>query len=190
MDSEYFSKINLALEVAAKAHLKQKRKGTDIPYIIHPAGVALILSQEGYSEDLIIAGILHDVVEDTEIKLDFIRMNFGDKIAAIVEGCTEPDKFWSWKKRKCHTIELLKTASMDIKLVSCADKLHNIRTMITDYKKFGEKVWKRFKAGREEYEWYFNSVLDSLYIGVDEKDTKLFNKFKSEVESFFGKKEN
>jgi (p)ppGpp synthase/HD superfamily hydrolase len=189
MDSEYFNKINLALEVAAKAHLKQKRKGTDIPYIIHPMGVALILSQEGYSEELIIAGILHDVIEDTAIKPDYIRKNFSDKVAMIVEGCTEPDKFWSWKKRKFHTIEFMKSAPLEIKIVACADKLHNIRTMITDYKKHGEKVWKRFKAGREEYEWYFRSLIESFYLDEQSKDVKLFSKFKTEVESFFSKQE-
>jgi (p)ppGpp synthase/HD superfamily hydrolase len=188
MDSGYFNKINLALEVAAKAHVKQRRKGTNIPYIFHPAGVALILSQEGYSEDLIIAGILHDVVEDTNIKLDFIRKNFGENVANIVEGCTEPDKFWSWKKRKLHTIELLKTSHMDIKIVSCADKLHNIRTMITDHNKTGEKVWKRFKAGREEYEWYFRSLIESFYFTPNSADIKIFERFKTEVDNFFGKK--
>ena len=177
--------INLALEISAKAHSKQKRKGTDIPYIIHPVGVALILSKYGYSDDFIIAGLLHDTVEDTSVTLKDIEKLFGKEIADIVDGCTEPNKFWSWKKRKMHTIELLKTASEGIRTVSCADKLHNIGTMKNEFENIGEKVWKRFKVGREEYRWYFQSIVEVICNNENQKP--LFNEFKNEVENFFGK---
>jgi (p)ppGpp synthase/HD superfamily hydrolase len=177
--------INLALEIAAKAHKHQRRKGTNIPYIVHPFSVALILSNAGFSEEIIAAGILHDVVEDTLISTNYIKKNFGEKVAEIVKGCTESNKFFSWKKRKEHTIQFLKTASFDIRVVSCADKLDNIRAIARAYEKNGEKVWKRFKKGKEEQEWYYKELVKSLYDDEYCK-IKIFQEFKTEVENFFG----
>jgi (p)ppGpp synthase/HD superfamily hydrolase len=179
--------INLALEVAAKAHKHQKRKGTNIPYIVHPFGVALILSQAGFSEELIVAGILHDVVEDTLISLNYIKENFGERVARIVEGCTESNKFFTWKSRKEHTLQFLKTASYDIKIVACADKLDNIRAIVKTYSIYGEKIWKRFKKGREEQKWYYKGLVESLCNDDSYCKIKIFQQFKNEVENFFDK---
>ncbi|MCK4430970.1 MAG: HD domain-containing protein, partial [Candidatus Aminicenantes bacterium] len=92
--------INLAIEVAAKAHKGHVRKYTDIPYISHPFGVAIILSRCGCSDELIAAGLLHDVVEDTSISLGDISQMFGDEVTTIVYGCTEQDKSQPWMVRK------------------------------------------------------------------------------------------
>ena len=111
--------IDFAIEMAVKAHRGQPRKHTDIPYIIHPIGIALLLAQSDCSDELITAGLLHDTTEDTPIGLEDIRDQFGEVIASIVEGCSEPDITLDWEDRKKHTIEFLKTASLDIRIVAC-----------------------------------------------------------------------
>src|ERR1043165_5018773 len=106
--------LDLVIEVAAKAHSGQFRKGTDIPYIAHPYAVGMILARAGCAEEMIAAGILHDTVEDTDLTLEYIKETFGERVAAIVEGCSEPDKSATWEERKRHTIEYLRTAPWEV----------------------------------------------------------------------------
>lgn len=154
--------IEKALQLASKSHEGQYRKNTDIPYIIHPVAVGMLLMKHGYSEEIVAAGILHDTVEDTPLTIEEIEREFGGKIAEIVEGSSEPDKSLPWKARKEHTIEFLKTAPEVIRAVVCADKLHNIRSIISDYEREGEKVWNRFNAGKEQQKWYYTNIVESL----------------------------
>jgi (p)ppGpp synthase/HD superfamily hydrolase len=154
--------IEKALQVASLAHEKQYRKRTRIPYIIHPVAVGLLLMKAGYDDDLIAAGILHDTIEDTDLTLVDLEVSFGKKIAEIVAGCSEPDKSLSWKDRKEHTIEFLKTASEEIRVVACADKLHNIKSIRRDYEQQGNEVWERFNAGKHQQEWYNRNIVKSL----------------------------
>ncbi|MFS0635375.1 HD domain-containing protein [Mesobacillus foraminis] len=116
----------------------------------------------GYEDDIIAAGILHDCVEDTELTIDQLKNVFGLKIASIVEGCSEPDKSLPWETRKEHSIEFLKGASEDIRAVACADKLHNIKSIIADFNQEGDKVWQRFNRGKVQQEWYYRSIAESL----------------------------
>lgn len=155
------NRIEEALEVAAQAHNGQYRKGTQTPYISHPYAVGLILMNEGCSEEVVIAGILHDTVEDTDLTLECIKNRFGHSIAEIVDGCSE-DKSLRWRERKTERIEALKTASAEVCLVTCADKLHNLRTVISEFDTIGDVVWERFHGGIEAQAWYYRSVLDSL----------------------------
>ena len=178
-------RINKALEFSARAHLTQKRKGTDIPYITHPYAVGMILTNAGCPEELVIAGILHDTVEDTEVNLGQIETEFGSTVAAIVSGCSEPDKQKSWQERKQHTLDILGSAPESVQIVACADKLHNIRTIIGEYKRIGDNVWARFKAGKKEQSWYYHGLIDSLSCCSDEF-RPLFREFKHAVESIFG----
>nr|WP_263323418.1 HD domain-containing protein [Neobacillus sp. Marseille-Q6967] len=154
--------IEKALQVASIGHKNQVRKNTDIPYITHPVTVGIMLMKAGYSDELVAAAILHDTVEDTSITLEKIQQEFGPGIAEIIEGCSEPDKSLPWKNRKEHTIEFLKTASEEIRVVVCADKLHNIRSIIKDYEQIGDNVWERFNAGKEQQKWYYTNVVKSL----------------------------
>ena len=96
---------------------------------------------------MVVAGILHDTVEDTSLTLDYIREKFGSGVAQIVQGCSEPDKSLPWEQRKQHTVEFLKTASLEVRAVTCADKLHNLLTIIADYELVGDNVWDRFSRG-------------------------------------------
>ncbi|MFT4415937.1 HD domain-containing protein [Fredinandcohnia humi] len=175
--------VEKAIMVASKAHDGQYRKLTNIPYITHPLGVGLLLIRNNARPELVAAGILHDTVEDTEITVEDIREAFGEEIAEIVEGCSEPDKALAWEERKEHTISFLRTASEDIRTVACADKLHNIRSIIKDYGENGEKVWSRFKRGREKQEWYYRSVINSLGYA---STFPLLEELKKEVDSLFG----
>lgn len=154
--------IEKALQIASMTHENQYRKRSRIPYITHPVAVGMILMKEGYDEEMIAAGILHDTVEDTALSLSDIENLFGPRIAEIVKGCSEPDKSLSWEERKKHTIEYLKTAPPEIRAVACADKLHNIRSIIADYEVVGDKVWEKFKRGRDKQKWYYTKVAESL----------------------------
>lgn len=114
--------LDRAIEFAVDAHGDGTRKGTAIPYITHPFGVALLLAQQGCSKEVIAAGLLHDVVEDTEFGEKHIRSRFGDTVANIVKGCSEPGKGKdSWEVRKTHTHEFLKSANVAVKMVACAE---------------------------------------------------------------------
>src|SRR4030042_864514 len=150
--------INQAIEVAARVHQKQFRKGTDIPYITHPYAVGMLLLHAGCSEEIIVAGLLHDTIEDTSLTLEDIRALFGERVAGIVKGCSEPDRSLSWEVRKLHTLEYLRTAPIEVRWVACADKLHNIRTIIEDFHKVGDLVWNKFHRGRKEQEWYYRGL--------------------------------
>ena len=109
------SLLDTAIEVAARTHRDQLRKGTDVPYIAHPYGVGLMLARAGYDEEVIVAGILHDTVEDTDVTLEQVEEMFGARVAGIVRGCSEPDKDLSWEVRKRHTMKQLATASMEVR---------------------------------------------------------------------------
>lgn len=154
--------IEKALQLAAQAHEGQYRKRSNIPYITHPVAVGMILLKAGYEEDIVAAGILHDTVEDTELTLSRLQKEFGPRIASIVEGCSEPDKSLPWEKRKEHSIEFFKKAPEEIRAVASADKLHNVRSILLDYEREGDRVWGKFIRGKDQQEWYYRSIIDSL----------------------------
>ncbi len=153
--------IEEAIEVAAEAHHGQYRKGTQTPYITHPYAVGLLLMSAGCSEPVIVAGILHDTVEDTPLTLGFIAERFGTRIAAIVDGCSE-NKALRWRARKTERIEALRSASPEVCTVTCADKLHNLRTIIAEHEVIGDTVWERFHGSVADQAWYYRSVLAAI----------------------------
>jgi len=179
--------VDRAIEFAVKAHKKQKRKGTSNSYVTHPFAVAVLLAKAGCSKEVIAAGILHDVVEDARIKPERIRKEFGGKVAYIVEKCSEPDKRRPWEKRKQHTLDSLKEGELEVIFVACADKLHNIRTIARDYRAVGEKIWRRFRRGREEQRWYYESLVEALrFRDGDPAYQKLYKEFRKKVREVFG----
>lgn len=180
------TRIDRAIEFATKAHQKQFRKSSNIPYISHPFGVVMLLKEAGCEEDVVIAGLLHDIVEDTSYTLKDIKIRFGDKVAEIVDGCSEPNRTASWEERKQHTITFLKTAPFDIKLVTCADKLHNIRTISSGFLSVGESFWDRFSRGYSDQKWYYISLVDSFFEGLENQpENSLFHQFKNQVQLLF-----
>ena len=159
-------RIAKALALAVEAHDGQKRKGTDIPYVAHPMGVAAIALDYGATEDQAIAALLHDVLEDGGPQFtSVIRERFGERVLAIVEGCTDsvPDaqgRRAEWKDRKLHYLDHLATASDEIILVSGADKLHNARAIVGDLQSVGREVFDRFTAGRDGTLWYYRQLAE------------------------------
>jgi len=153
--------IDEAIIFAAKKHSGQPRKGTDIPYIVHPVEVMKILIENKCSEKVIIAGILHDTIEDANVSPNKIKNKFGKDILQIVQSESE-DKSKTWEERKQATIDHLKTASLETKLVCCADKLSNIRSMASDKNIVGNKLWERFNAPKERIQWYYKGVSSAL----------------------------
>lgn len=176
--------IDKALQIASMAHEGQYRKNTKIPYISHPVAVGMILQEAGYKKEMVAAGVLHDTVEDTDLSLEDIEREFGKDIALLVEGCSEPDKSLSWEERKQHTIDFLKNAPEEIRVVACADKLHNVRSIRLDAEKSGEQVWNRFRRGKEQQEWYYRNVIDSLGAA---SNFPLLKQLEMEVEQLFKK---
>jgi (p)ppGpp synthase/HD superfamily hydrolase len=175
--------IEQAIEFATTAHDGQYRKATKIPYITHPMTVGMILLKNGYSEQIIAAGILHDTVEDTDITLDQIRENFGEHIADIVRGATEENKQLSWEERKEATLRHIAKESKDVCLVVCADKLHNLRSIRKSIEVIGEKAWQRFNRGRDKQEWYYRGIVKELKNQL--QDEKIYKELSDEVEKVF-----
>jgi (p)ppGpp synthase/HD superfamily hydrolase len=180
--------IERAIEFASRAHARQVRKGTDIPYITHPYAVGMILARAECEPDVIAAGLLHDTVEDTPTTPTEINQIFGARIAEIVEGCTEPDKSLPWETRKQHTLASLRDASPDVRLVALADKLHNVQAMLRDHQRLGEALWARFRRGKALQAWYYRGMLESLRPSAQDgaAQVRLYRELEKGVLALFG----
>jgi GTP pyrophosphokinase len=156
----------LAFQFAAEKHKGQVRKTSTIPYVAHLMGVASLVLEAGGDEDLAIAALLHDVVEDCggAPMLKEVRRRFGSRVARVVDGCTDADTLPKppWRERKETYIRHLKSADADTRLVSAADKLNNVRSILSDYREIGELVWARFNGGREGTLWYYRTLRDEF----------------------------
>lgn len=176
-----------AFQFAAKHHSGQTRKASAIPYITHLMGVASLVLEAGGDEDLAIAALLHDVVEDCggAPMLKEVRRSFGKRVAEIVDGCT--DAYESpkppWRERKESYIRRLKKEGSDTRLVSAADKLNNIRSIIADYRSEGESVWSRFNRGREGTLWYYRTLRDEFLRHPPNRVTRELDLAVKELES-------
>jgi len=148
-----------AIELAARAHHGQVRKGTEVPYLVHPLAVAAILIRVRSPEHLVIAGILHDTLEDTPLTSGEIRARFGPQVADLVIGLSEPDKGAPWEERKRHTLVFLEEeAGEELILVALADKLDNIRTVREGLAEEGDAYWQRFNRPEADQAWYFREL--------------------------------
>lgn len=154
--------IRKAAAFAEQAHRGAVRKGTVIPYITHPLEAAVIVASVTEDPELIAAALLHDVIEDAGVSRRQLEEEFGKRVADLVAAETE-DKTKSWKERKGATLEHLKTASREEKLVVLGDKLSNIRCTARDYFLLGEQIWERFNEKRkEQHGWYYLGVAERL----------------------------
>ena len=152
-------KIEKAIATAVKLHKNQKRNGDGTtPYIVHPVSVALIMAPYIKNEDVIAAAILHDVLEDTNIKHSEFKKLFGKKIYNLVKDVSDKNPKDSWHDRKDAYLKYLKQASKEACLIACADKIHNLTSMSDAYKKFGDSIWKRFSTSKEEKIKFYESV--------------------------------
>lgn len=169
-DQELLSfEIERALRWGAVAHEGQHRKGAKVPYYEHVVGVALILDRLGFEESVVIAGLLHDVVEDTEATLDQVRDRFGDTVARTVEACSEiktdaAGRKRPWIDRKRDHLAALVDAPVEVRAVILADKLQNLVSIAYDLEE-GRPVWSIFNATRADVLWYYRAAVDLVGTG-------------------------
>ncbi len=186
------SRLEHALVFAARLHREQQRKGSGVPYVSHLLAVAAIVMEHGGDEDEAIAALLHDAIEDqggAKTREKILR-RFGERVTGIVEGCTDSDTIPKppWEARKRVYIRRLGEKSASVRLVCAADKLHNARSILSDYRNLDEEIWERFEGRKEGTLWYYRSVLDMLLRSgrtplVDELDRVV-----SEIERLAGRR--
>lgn len=168
-----------ALAFTSRLHCSQKRKGTEIPYMSHLLAVSALVLEHGGTEDLAIAALLHDSIEDQgqsypggrEALRQKIKELFGESVLEVVNGCTDDDGFMKsdrssgWRDRKLAYLQHLETASSKVKLVSCADKLHNARCILSDYRRQGDLIWARFRTKKASDQVWLYSEYCKRYAG-------------------------
>jgi len=159
MLSERFDRAFL---LASQLHREQMRKGCGVPYVSHLMSVAALVIEHGGDEDQTIAALLHDAVEDQggSRTLERIREEFGERVAGIVQECSDSDGDTKppWEERKLAYVDHIATTSDDALLVTLADKLHNVRTILADHALLGDELWQRFTGKRDGTLWYYRSL--------------------------------
>ena len=157
-------RLQRAFRYAAEKHEGQTRKQTAVPYLSHLMAVASLVLEAGGDEDMAIAALLHDVVEDCGgmPRLREVRKMFGPRVAKIVNGCTDSfgEPKAEWVERKKEYLREVKHADIETRLVSSSDKLHNVRTILTDYRRDGEAIWARFSGKKDGTLWYYRALSD------------------------------
>ncbi len=165
----YSQRMEQAIRFAIQVHQidqDQRRKSTHAPYIIHPFSVALILSRIPADEDIVIAGLLHDTIEDCSssrpITIQQIQLQFGERVAHIVDDLTKKSLGSSWAVRKQEVVDHMLHMSHDSLLVKSADILHNLSDFIEDYKQQGEAIFSKFESTKENYYKLFKERIHML----------------------------
>ncbi|HOX22566.1 MAG TPA: HD domain-containing protein [Elusimicrobiales bacterium] len=175
-----------AFYYALRAHESQFRKGTGRPYIEHPLRVAAVLMELGAATEVVTAGFLHDVIEDTGKGQAEIKALFGTRVAALV-GSVSEDKHLSWEERKRRTVAFIKRARPQAVLLEFADKLDNLRSIRADYERSGEEMWGRFQRPIEAQEWYYRSLLAAFSFRLKQKHYRIYvREMKELVSRIFG----
>ena len=159
-------RFEAALVFAARLHRNQRRKGSGVPYVSHLLAVCELTLEYGGDEDEAIAALLHDAIEDQggAAARAEILLGFGERVTEIVDGCTDTDQTPkpAWRKRKETYIRHVKQASASVRLVSACDKLHNARSLVMDYRVYGEELWGRFTGGRAGTLWYYRAMVNAF----------------------------
>jgi GTP pyrophosphokinase len=163
-------RFDRALVYAAQIHAAQVRKGNNVPYISHLMAASSLVLEHGGNEDEAIAALLHDAAEDQggEPRLDDIRHRFGEAVADIVRGCSDslvvdPAMKEEWHARKRRYIKHLASASPSVRLVSCADKLHNARCTLADLRRDGAgATYGKFNSNADDHLWYYDSLVNAF----------------------------
>jgi (p)ppGpp synthase/HD superfamily hydrolase len=175
-----------ALVMATQLHATQIRKGSNVPYVSHLLAVSSLVIEHGGTEDQAIAGLLHDAVEDQGgvETLERIRDHFGSGVADIVDHCTdtkEEDKP-DWKPRKEKYIAEVANMPATAALVSCADKLHNSRAILSDLREVGDDLWDRFTGKKDGTLWYYRSLVDAFDKAFPSRLTEELRRTVEEIE--------
>ena len=167
-DSLFSPLVERAMRVAARCHRQQTRKASDLPYLTHPASVALLLTKVGITDDEILAAaLLHDVVEDTDCSLAALAAEFPPKVIEFVAALTERKRddsgqIRSWQERKTEHLEHIRAASWEARAITLADKLHNLGTMAFDLET-DPGLWSRFNAPPDRLLWYYREMVAAAF---------------------------
>ena len=181
--------LDRAIMFAVRAHAGTERRGKGFPYIVHPMEAMEIVATLTSDQELLAAAALHDTVEDTDVTVEQIRAEFGDRIASLVasesdtfeQGVSEED---SWHARKQAAIDRLSSASQDAKIVALGDKLSNMRAIARDYAMQGDKLWSLFHAkDPKDHEWHYRGLADAL---CELHDTFAYKEFDQLINQVFG----
>jgi hypothetical protein len=175
----------LAFAVERHGAVRQVRKGAEYPYVVHPIRVGEILNRFKLSEDVVVAGILHDTVEDAAVSYGELTREFGTRVAALVEKVSEPDKSLDWPARKQHAIDRAATESdLDALAIVAADKLDNVLSLQETLRSLGDKkTWSIFNADRKSQHWYYRALAETLL--EREPTNLLFRTLDAEVHKVF-----
>ncbi|MBO7456108.1 MAG: bifunctional (p)ppGpp synthetase/guanosine-3',5'-bis(diphosphate) 3'-pyrophosphohydrolase [Paludibacteraceae bacterium] len=188
IDSEL---LDRAIVFAVNAHHNTERRGKGFPYIVHPMEAVEIVATITSDQQLLAAAALHDTIEDTDVTVEQLRAEFGERIANLVhaesdqftEGVSEED---SWHDRKQAAIDRLAAASHDAKIVAMGDKLSNMRAIWRDYQQQGDRLWQIFHVkDKASHEWHYRGLAASL---AELSDTFAYQEFVRLVDEVFGKK--
>lgn len=184
------SLVDKAISFATKAHANTERRGHQSPYVLHVFEAASIVETMTRDPEILAAAILHDVIEDTDSSIEEIREQFGERVAAIVQGETTEVPFGqteteSWHDRKSSGIKSIANAPREAKIVALGDKLSNIRAIYHDFNKVGEKVFEKFHAPDpiKDNRWYYESLAEAF---SDLSDTDAYREFVFLVKAIFG----
>lgn len=181
--------LDRAIVFATKAHEGQFRKGTQIPYILHPMEAATIVGTMTADEEIIAGAVLHDVVEDTATTVEDIMEVFGERVGSLVASESENKREdlpaeSTWKIRKQETLDHLKAAPIEVKMITLGDKLSNMRAIYRDYQVIGDALWQRFnQKDKAEHCWYYQSIADCL---TEMKDYQVYVEYCELLQETFG----
>ena len=153
--------IDTAVKIATIAHRAQKRKQEDVPYIMHPVSVALLLSRHGFRDEVVAAALVHDVLEDTDFPESELRKEMGKEVMALVDAVTNDDSL-PWEEKKLTYIETVRAGGEGAWAVATADKIHNAEDLLHSYEKQGPALWEHFKRGKEKKLWFEEEMLTML----------------------------
>lgn len=182
--------LDRAVVFAVRAHAGTERRGKGFPYIVHPLEAVGIVATMTSDQELLSAAVLHDTVEDTDITLEQIRAEFGNRIASLVATETdmpvgEMNLEKNWRIRKQAAIDRLASASRDAKIVALGDKLSNMRAIARDYSIQGDALWNLFRVKeRKDHEWHYRGLVSAL---SELDDTFAYKEFSQLVDEVFGK---
>jgi (p)ppGpp synthase/HD superfamily hydrolase len=166
---EYTQKIKEAIHVAIRVHeldQKQKRKGKDTPYIIHPLVVGLILARISRDEDVVVAGILHDTIEDSvdtkKVTINTLKKRFGNDVAIMVDSVTEKNRNVPWVERKKQIVKKVPFLSKKALLIKAADTIANCTELISDFRREGDDTFRRFNVPKEHLIEHYVEIIEAI----------------------------
>lgn len=182
------SLLDRAITFAVKAHQGMERKGKGFPYIVHPMEAVCIVATMTNDQELLAAAALHDVIEDTDTTAEDLKKEFGERVAMLVEAESDDktggSKAETWRQRKLATLDRLRNADRDIKIVALGDKLSNMRAIAHDYAVLGDELWNRFTVkDPAEHAWRYHALAEALN---DLSDTDAYKEFHTLVNKTFG----